>query len=252
MTRAMAERLTPYPGLIGAAAALTTLIGGLNTALDTSLASSIVSVAVAVLLEVSVIGAALLALGGARAARPDVEIDVSTPGARAPWVLAALAIWLALAAALTAVLLGYLAFAVFVTRETVWIATILALLFLLFKVTDELFPAALSATSPLGRTIETATGLSSSAREQIAVLLSGMARLIFLLLAWLADPRALRRQRRRVGHPADRSRLGHPPWQGDTVARRHRQRNRSVPCGPVRHPSRADLVGAPLSAENPA
>ena len=101
-------------------------------------------------------------------------------------MLAALAAWIALAATLFAVVFGYLAFAGFLMRETVWLAAILAILFLLFKFTDELFPAILSPTSPVGRVIETAIGLSPTAREQIGVLLSGVARLALLLVAWLA------------------------------------------------------------------
>jgi potassium efflux system protein len=186
MSDVAARRLAPYPAIVGVTVGLATFVGGLNTALDTSLPSSIASVCIVVLLELGVVGSALLALGGARFA-PAPEDDQSRPrGARAPWVLAAAAAWLALGAALLAVLFGYLALAGFVMRETVWIATVLAIFFLVVHFTDEVFPAALSPFSPMGRAIETAIGLSASAREQIGVLLSGVARLLAILGAWLA------------------------------------------------------------------
>ena len=186
MSDVAARRLAPYPGIVGAVVGLATLIGGLNTALDTSLPASVASTCIAVLLELGVVGAALFALGGARFA-PIPDGEAQRPhGARAPWVLAALAAWLALVVSLVAVLLGYLALAGFLMRETVWVATILALFFLIVRFTDELFPAVLSPASPAGRAIETAIGLSPSTREQIGVLLSGLSRLILLVVGWLA------------------------------------------------------------------
>ena len=186
MSDEAARRLAPYPAIVGAALGLATLVGGLNSALDTSLPSSIASVCVVVLLELAVVGAALLALGGARSTPAPTVADSGGHGVRAPWVLATLAAWLAVVAALFAVILGYLALAGFLMRETVWVATILASFFLLVRFTDELFPALLSPASPAGRAIERAIGLSASAREQIGVLLSGVARLAFLLAGWVA------------------------------------------------------------------
>ncbi len=186
MSDKAARRIAPYPGIVGAAVGFATLVGSLNTAFDTSLPSSIASVCVVVLLEVAAVGAALLALGGVRLEEAS-EVEAAEPrGVKAPWVLAALAAWLAIVAALVAVLFGYLALAGFLTRETVWVATILAAFFLLVRFTDEVFPALLSPASPAGRAIERAVGLSASAREQIGVLLAGAARVVFLLAGWAA------------------------------------------------------------------
>ena len=185
MSDEAARRLAPYPAVVGAAVGLATLVGGLNTAFDTSLPSSIAGICVVVLFELAVVGAALLALGGARQTLPSDQ-EASRSGARAPWVLAALAAWLALAASLIAVLFGYLALAGFLMRETVWVATILAGFFLLVHFTDALFPALLSPASPAGRAVETAIGLSASVREQIGVLLSGLARIVFVAVGWMA------------------------------------------------------------------
>ncbi len=185
----MVARLAPFPGLLGAAAALATLVVGLGSILGASLATRVASDCLTVLVELAAMGGALMAVGRARAAHmaqapsaPSAADDES----RLPWILATLAAWLALAASLIAVLVGYLAMASFLMRETVWIAAILALLFLLLRLADDLFPALLSPAGALGGALKTALGLSESAMEQIGVLLSGVTRLLLLLLAWVA------------------------------------------------------------------
>ena len=89
-------------------------------------------------------------------------------------------------AALVAVLVGYLALASFLMRETVWIAAILGMMFLLLRLADDLFPTVLSPRAPLGGALETALGLDDGSMEQVGVLLSGLTRLLLMLLAWVA------------------------------------------------------------------
>jgi small-conductance mechanosensitive channel len=182
-------RLAPFPGLIGLTAALATFMAGLNTVLGASLASQIASDCLTLLVELAAVGGGLVAVGRARAARlaTDTPSDASlAAGSRAPWFFAILAAWVALAAALIAVLVGYLALASFLVRQTVWVGAVLALLALLLQLADDLFPALLSPASPLGRMMETIVGLSRSSLDQLGVLLSGLARLLLLFLAWLA------------------------------------------------------------------
>jgi potassium-dependent mechanosensitive channel len=181
-------RLAPFPGLIGVTAALATFMAGLNTILGASLASRVASDCLALLVELAAVGGALAAVGRARAARLAMDAPSDAPPAesRAPWFLAVLAAWVALAAALIAVLVGYLALASFLVRETVWVGAVLALLALLLRLADDLFPALLSPASPLGRMLETVVGLSRSSLDQLGVLLSGLARLLLLFLAWMA------------------------------------------------------------------
>ena len=181
-------RLSPYPGLIGLAAGLASIITGLNTVLGASLSSSVASDCCVVLIELAAVGAGLATAARAREAHlamPDMAAGRAS-GARLPWVLAALAAWLALIGALVAVLTGYLALAGFLMRETVWIGAVLALMFLLLRFTDEAFPALFAPASRVGRLIETGLGLSRSAMEQIGVLAAGVARLALLLLGWVA------------------------------------------------------------------
>ena len=182
-------RLAPFPGLIAVTVGLASFVTGLNTILGASLASRVAGDCMAVLVELTAVGGALAAVGRARVAR-----QAQTPAglqpveaeSRLPWILATLAAWAALAVALVAVLVGYLALASFLMRETVWIGAILSLLSLLLRLADDLFPALLAPKAPFGGAMQSALGLSQAAMEQAGVLLSGLARLVLLLIAWVA------------------------------------------------------------------
>jgi potassium-dependent mechanosensitive channel len=180
----LAKRLAVFPALIGFTAALATFVAGFNADLDTSQSAQVVSDYVAVILEIAAVGGGLLALGRVRVAR--VAAGEVAAGARAPWVIAALAGWLSLAVSAGAVLIGYLAFAEFLMRETIWIVAILGLLLLLLRIADDLTPSLLGTHSPLGSALATGLGLSAGAVDQIAVLASGVARVLLILLAWMA------------------------------------------------------------------
>lgn len=186
----MVTRLAPFPVLIGVTAALSTFVTGLNTILDASVASRIASDCLTVLVELAAVGGALMAMGEARVARQALAAETAAPAesasSRLPWILATLAAWIALTGALIAVLVGYLALAIFIVKETVWIAAVLGLLALMLNLVDDLFPALLSPKTRLGSALQTAVGLSHSAVEQLGVLLSGIARLALLFLAWAA------------------------------------------------------------------
>ena len=183
----VAARLAPFPALIGVAAGLATLIAGVNSIFAASLPTSIAADCVTLLGEIAAVGGALAMVGRARNEHLANSVEPSAPmgtRSRLPWIMAALAAWLALAAALLAVLTGFLALASFLMHETIWIGSVLAAIFLLLRLADDLFPALLSPASPVGRAIKTAIGLSDSALEQIGVLLSGLVRLGLLLLGW--------------------------------------------------------------------
>ena len=181
-------RLAPFPVLIGATAGLAFLVAGVNSIFAASLPTSIASDCLTLLGEIATVGGALAMVGRARHAHLTSNGDAATQdGARLrlPWILAALAAWLALAAALVALLTGFLAMSSFLMKETIWIGAVLALTFLLLRLADDLFPALLSPDGAVGRAVKTGIGLSDSALEQIGVLLSGVVRLGLLLFGWV-------------------------------------------------------------------
>ena len=185
---AMVDRLKPYPALIGATAAITTFVRGINTILGTSQPSAIASDCVTVLVELLVVGGALSMLGAARNAHLAGENGVSVQEAesRLPWIVAALLAWLTLSASLVAVLFGYVEMASTLMGEMIWVATVLASLFLLLRFIDDLLPAVLHPDRSVGKFLRMAIGFSAGALEQAAVLLSGLLRLTLLLLGWAA------------------------------------------------------------------
>jgi small-conductance mechanosensitive channel len=167
---------------------LASLVSGINSIFAASLPTSIAGDCLTLLGEIAAVGGALAMVGRARHEHLTAgDESAAQAGARSrlPWILAALAAWLALAAALMALLTGFLALSSFLMRETIWIGAVLALIFLLLRLADDLFPALLSPNGPVGRAVMTAIGLSESALEQIGVLLSGVVRLGLLLFGWV-------------------------------------------------------------------
>lgn len=182
----LVQRIAPYPGLVGASAGLATFVAGFNAAIGSSLATAVASDCVTLLIEMVATGAALLAMAQVRQARLEAAKDSPGGGSRAPWVVAVVAAWLALAGVLLAVLAGYLSLASILMRETVWIGAVLASLMLAMRFVGDLFPALLTDGGAVGRPVRAAIGLSESTMEQMAVLASGVCQLALLILAWLA------------------------------------------------------------------
>jgi len=184
----MVLRLAPFPGLIGATAAAATFISEVSAILSATPATAVACDAVAVLVEVAVVGAALGTLGRARnehlaTVAPAAPVEAES---RLPWVLAALLAWMTVAASVVAVLFGYVEMASKLTVEMIWVATVLGSLFLLMRAVDDLTPAAFSPHASLGRFLQIAIGLSQRALEQLSVLVAGVIRLALFLLAWAA------------------------------------------------------------------
>lgn len=191
---ALAERLRPYSLLIAAVVAVASLVAGLNSALGLSLAGSVASNCIMLVIELLVIARTLLVAGHGQltlvseaAAADAAPVTSAVPAGRSgqlPWTIAGLAAWLAVLAAAAAVVIGYQALAGFIVRELVWIAVVLAGLFLAVRLSDDLFPATLGTGSRVGRSIQLAVGVSEAALRQFSILLSGLARLALLLFGW--------------------------------------------------------------------
>jgi small-conductance mechanosensitive channel len=184
------SRLQAYPAVIGVTAAFAALVREVNTILGVSQPTTIAADCVTVLIELLAVGGALAMMGRARsehlAAASAEDVHAHETESRLPWILAALLAWLTLGATLLAILFGYVEMASKLMGEMVWVATVLASLFLLLRFIDDLFPAILSPERPVGRFLQIAIGVSQAALEQISVLLSGLVRLTLLLFGWAA------------------------------------------------------------------
>jgi small-conductance mechanosensitive channel len=179
---ALADRLRFFPLIVGAALGLASFVSRASDLLVVSLPAREASHYLGVGIELLAVGAAL---AGARSVTTDPE-EPEGARSRLPWVLATVVAWLALAAALVAATVGYLALASFILRELIWIAAVLAGLFLLMRFVDDLCDALFGPRRGLSRLIGAATGLSANALEQIGVLLSGVLRLGLMVVGWIA------------------------------------------------------------------
>jgi small-conductance mechanosensitive channel len=180
----VARRLSVFPALIGLTAGLATFVAGFDAALGASQSAQVVSDYAALVLEIAAVAGFLVALGRARLANANPGDEPQAAGL--PWVVAALAGWLAVFVSLGAALIGYLAFAGFLMRETIWIGAILGLLLLLLQIASDAVPALVAPKARFGAALETGLGLSARAVEQIGVLASGLASVVLILLAWMA------------------------------------------------------------------
>ena len=84
---------------------------------------------------------------------------------------------------LTAVFIGYVAFASFVVDQAVAIAGTLALLYVLLILADEGFSALLAPETVLGRGLTALFGFKTDGLAQVAILLSGIVRVILYVAA---------------------------------------------------------------------
>jgi potassium efflux system protein len=185
-----ALRVRPFPTLLGLAAALATVVDGAIQSLAIGEASGALLRSLILIIEIAAIGGTLLAV------REDsVSLDSGTSGmdspvsserSRLPWIIAALCGWVVIATGLVAMLLGYIALAEFLIGETIWIGTMLALLFLLVRFVDDGFPALVAPHGRAGMFLRRSLGLSPAALEQFGVLIAGAARIALLLFGWTA------------------------------------------------------------------
>lgn len=179
---AFAARVAVFPAIIGVAVGLALFLARASVLLDVSLPTSEASRCLAVVVQILAVGGAL---AWARSSATQEQAPEEGPS-RLPWVMAAVAAWLALVAAVIALTTGYVALASFIMGELIWIATVLATLVLLMRFVDDLCDALFASRTGLGRLIAAATGLSDLALEQIGVLLSGVLRLGLIVFGWMA------------------------------------------------------------------
>lgn len=180
---AVADRLAVFPAIIGVAAALAAFLPRAGDLLGASAPAGEAGRAFGVVIQVLAVGSTL---AWARTSVPAEQERSGDARTRLSWVVAAVVAWLALTVAIVAIAAGYVALASFIMRELIWIAVVLAGLFLLMRFVDDLCEALFAPHRPLSRLICAATGLSENTLEQIGVLLSGLLRLGLIVFAWMA------------------------------------------------------------------
>jgi potassium-dependent mechanosensitive channel len=96
-----------------------------------------------------------------------------------------LALWVAIVAILTAVLSGYMNLARFLVNQIIWVGVIGAVTTMLFSLVEQTTRVGFAPRTPFGRSLMMSTGLRRDSFEQLAVLLSGVSRVVIFVIALL-------------------------------------------------------------------
>jgi potassium efflux system protein len=162
----------------------TRIFEALNDAVNASLPFSVAARGVGALLVAVAIAAALYSLGGRP--REDRE-EAGEPAAPHEWsgLIRGIA-WTVVLAITAAVLTGYIALGNFLVEQIVLVAGTGAIFFLAVSFVDEACAAGFHPNTLLGRSLVYSIGLRREGLEQLAILLSGVIRLVLITVATLA------------------------------------------------------------------
>lgn len=92
--------------------------------------------------------------------------------------------WLAAIACVGAGVLGYISLSRFIGQQMIWFGVVMATLYIVLQVIDELVTAAFLRGSPFSTTVSRAMALGHGTVEQFGVLLSGIGRLLAIFIAF--------------------------------------------------------------------
>ncbi|MEZ0310924.1 MAG: DUF3772 domain-containing protein [Myxococcota bacterium] len=183
---AQVARLRGFPMAIAILVACRVVLERANDNLGTSLHVSILGRTVFALAILCVFAVALARLGAIRhelIANPPPRL----PGGKAhnpvPAALVSSFAWILVLVAPIALVLGYNALAIFIVSEITQVGVVLAALFLLMRLVDDIFEAVLSEHFPLGRLLRRSIGFSAAYIDQIAVVLAAVSRVALVYVA---------------------------------------------------------------------
>jgi small-conductance mechanosensitive channel len=193
-----ANRLRPFPPLLGALCFVVLVTQGFVTAIGASDAAQVAITALLAVLYLMLIGAVLLTVGRLRAERTaaieaaacgDGPAATAAPG-RTGLGIVMLVTWIALSAALLALAVGYVQFGLLVGQLIVWIVLLGSAIYLLMVAVDDVASSVFIRTSAVGLALSHGFGLRGSTIDQFGVLLSGVLRVLLAIvgLGMLVSP----------------------------------------------------------------
>ncbi|ARP82765.1 mechanosensitive ion channel protein [Bordetella genomosp. 8] len=177
----IAKKMRWFPHVLGPLIVLVWLLDRLPVSLNGSLSTTIaVNCLVTVLLVVVIVVGLVRLERTRRKVLHDPEKGQAPP--RHLWLLIAVSLaWLMAAGSLIAVFTGYVAFGNFVAKQVVWALIVLSSAYLLALLVDDFFMSVLGTPPRDGDAHE--RGYEPRIRDQAAVVLSGLARLLIGLIA---------------------------------------------------------------------
>jgi small-conductance mechanosensitive channel len=187
-----AIRLRPFPPLLGALSFVMLVTQGFVAAIGASDAAQVAITTLLAMLYLMLIGAVLLTVGRLRAERTaaaeaEVETGGDAPAGSAPvrtgLGIVMLVSWIAVAAALLAVVVGYVQFGLLVGQFIVWLVLLGSAVYLLMVAVDDIASTVFTRTSGVGLALAHGFGLRGSTIDQFGVLLSGVLRVLLAIVA---------------------------------------------------------------------
>ncbi|WP_427183686.1 DUF3772 domain-containing protein [Bordetella bronchialis] len=180
---AIAEKMRWFPHVLGPLVVVVWVLDTLPVSVNASLSTAIAVNCLVAFLLIAVAAVGLVRLERARrAALRDPETGQAPPR-RLSLLVTVSVTWIVLAIALIAVLTGYVAFGNFAAKQVVWTLIVLSSAYLLVVLVDDFF------MSVLGASRREADGQERSQepriRDQAAVVLSGAARVLIGLIAFI-------------------------------------------------------------------
>jgi potassium efflux system protein len=176
-----AQRLRPYPWLLGAAALLLGLFERTSRTVGTSLSATVATRGLVALIVSGLIGMALLRL---RQTQRELADSAAEPQHRPVWAgLLTTAATLGVVISWLGVITGFIALAFFVAVQMLWVGVIVATVYLLIHLLTDLINALLSPRGRGGQRLQATFELAPHTLEQAATVFSGVSRVMLILLA---------------------------------------------------------------------
>ncbi|MDR6147951.1 potassium efflux system protein [Sphingomonas sp. SORGH_AS870] len=177
-----ANRLRPLSWLLTLMTFTTAMVASFEGAIGSSRSAVIATQAVEALLHLMLIAATLVVLGRLRAARAERE-DSTSAGVSAGLSVVTLLAWIAVAVAGLALAIGYIWFSWFVAVMIGWTVLLGSALYLMLVAADDIATSVFVRDSKVGVTLTRALGVRGSMVDQFGLALSGILRLVLVLVA---------------------------------------------------------------------
>lgn len=180
---AIAEKMRWFPLTLGPLIVVVWALDRLPVALNASLSTAIAVNCLVTFLLAAVVATGLVRLERTRrGALRDPETGHAPP--RQLWLLITVSVvWVVIAVALIGVLIGFVAFGNFAAKQVVWTLIVLSSAYLLTMLVDDFFMSVLGASRRDSDAHE--RGQEPRIRDQAAVVLSGVARVLIGLVAFV-------------------------------------------------------------------
>ncbi|WP_201315852.1 DUF3772 domain-containing protein [Dyella sp. EPa41] len=177
----LARRLALFPALLALSVLLLGIVEQITGDIGASLGTAMAANALASTVIGLLLASALVRMGKARRA---LIAGGGTPAKRPLWVgLLVAAAFITTVLVLAGVLTGYIALAFFLSRQAMRAGFLIALLYLLMHLVNDLCESLLSPESRTGQRLQDTFGIAPARLEQAATVISGVARAFLLLLA---------------------------------------------------------------------